>query len=87
MASTLLIRNNGEDLTSIISKKFTPKLKVENNSITYSHEIEFENSEMNDEAYTFNQVKFLFPSISLEVSKKNNLFNYLLNNYINFKNK
>ena len=77
MANTLLIKNNGEEIASIMSKKFTPKLKIENNSITYSHEIEFENNEMSDEVNTFNKVKFLFPSITLEVSKKNILFNNL----------
>ena len=70
MANTLLIRNNGEEISSLMNKKFSPKLKIANNEITYSQEIEFESHEMNDEVYIFNQVKFLFPSLSLEVSKK-----------------
>ena len=77
MANTLLITNNAEEIASIMSKKFTPKLKIENNSITYSHEIEFENNEMSVEANAFDKIKFLFPSKTLEVSNKNNLFNYL----------
>lgn len=71
MATTLLMSNNGEEITSIMSKKFAPKLKKDNDSIYYSSKInnmDFENTSQNKikDKCTLNKMTQLFPSIPLE---------------------
>ena len=71
MATTLLMSNNGEEITSIMSKKFAPKLKKDNDSIYYSSKInnmDFENTSQNKikDKCTLNKMTQLLPSIPLE---------------------
>ena len=71
MATTLLMSNNGEEITSIMSKKFAPKLKKDNDSIYYSSSIDnmvYENTSANKikDKCTLNKMTQLFPSIPLE---------------------
>jgi hypothetical protein len=63
--------NNGEEITSIMSKKFAPKLKKDNDSIYYSSSIDnmvYENTSANKikDKCTLNKMTQLFPSIPLE---------------------
>jgi hypothetical protein len=71
MATTLLMSSNGEEITSIMSKKFAPKLKKDNDSIYYSSSIDnmvYENTSANKikDKCTLNKMTQLFPSIPLE---------------------
>ena len=71
MATTLLMSNKGEEITSIMSKKFAPKLKKDNDSIYYSSKIDnmvYKNTSQNEikDKCTLNKMTQLFPSIPLE---------------------
>ena len=71
MANTLLLSNNSDEITSIISKKFAPRLKTDNDSIYYStsnNNTNLDNNNQNNinSNITLNEMSFLFPSIPLE---------------------
>ena len=79
--STLVLKpNNFEEITSIMNKKFCPKLKTEDDSVYFSlnNNNKIDEQKQNDEKNAFNQMSFLFPSIPIEVSKNNILYNILL---------
>ena len=70
--STLVLKpNNFEEITSIMKKKFCPKLKTEDDSIYFSlnNNNKIDEQKQNNENNTFNQMSYLFPSIPIEVSK------------------
>ena len=74
MTTTLLISNNGDEITSLMNKKFLPRLKTEENSIYYTSNNDISISEKTTQNNingnnTLNKMSYLFPSIPLEVSK------------------
>ena len=77
MATTLLITKNDESeegITSIMSKKFLPKLSAENNSIYFPLNYENKNSNVRKDENAFNTMTYLFPSSreKIEIIFKNN---------------
>ena len=80
MSTIVLKPNNYDEITTIMSKKFRPKLKTEDDSIYFNNNIDEQrmNYELRSENNTFNQMSSLFPSISIEVSKINILYNFFI---------
>ena len=69
--STLVLKPNNEEITTIMNKKFYPKLKTEDDSAYFSinNNTRYDEQKQNNEKNTFNQMSYLFPSIPIEVSK------------------
>ena len=73
MTTLVLKPNNFEEITSIMKRKFCPKLKTEDDSTYFSlnNNTIIGEQKKNNENNTFNQMSFLFPSLPIEVSKIN----------------
>ena len=71
MATTLVIANKDEGISTIMSKKFMPKLTAENDSLYFS--LNYPNKNINGEN-VFDQMRYLFPSSreKIEMIFKNN---------------
>ena len=67
MATTIL-KSDCNEISTIMSRQFIPRLNIENDSNYYYSNMSSNANSIFNENNTFNKMSFLFPSIPREVS-------------------
>ena len=68
MATTILKSNYNDEISSIMNRKFIPRLNIEDDSNYSPSNMSSNINSINNENNTFNKMSFLFPSVPREVS-------------------
>jgi len=68
MATTILKSDYNEEISTIMTKQFIPRLNTEDDSNCYPSNMNSNINNIFNENNTFNKMSFLFPSIPREVS-------------------
>ena len=68
MATTILKSNYNEEISSIMNRKFIPRLNNEDDSNYSPYNMSSNINSIYNENNTYNKMSFLFPSVPREVS-------------------
>jgi hypothetical protein len=68
MATTILKSNCNDEISTIMSRQFIPRLNIDDDSNYYPSKMRSNINSIYNENNTFNKMSFLFPSIPKEVS-------------------